>query len=473
VLEDAPTRRHSAEAVTQVIDSLRNRAKGIWVKVTVDRQMAAAAEPIGHRPRRRTASAASDSAEADTTRASSEDGSRIVLLGGFGTGNIGNEASLAVALREFRGRVPGADIVVVCPGPEDVEQRHRVSAVSLSMGSRRFGASLGWRPARITARMIGELARWVSVFRFVRSASMVVVPGTGMLDDYSVGPLEMPYDLLGWSVVTRAARRPFAFVAVGAGPIDNPTSAKAMRFAARLATQVSYRDEISMRFMEAIGRDTSADCVTNDVVFGLVPPRAPAPRLGASSLSIGVGVMTYGGWSGAMTGEVYDRYVALAADMVTRMIRDGHRIRFLVGRASDSIAVEDIIRACLPNGVDRDHLEFRPVEDFEGLLAEIARTDVVIATRYHNLVGALLMDRSAISLSYADKNRALLERFGLGDLSRPLETADATWVLDCLGKLRDGRRNRDRDPAREIRELCRDRTRAEFAELAKLIEVHR
>ena len=228
-----------------------------------------------------------------------------------------------------------------------------------------------------------------------------------------------------------------------------------------------------MRFMEGIGRDTSADCVTNDVVFGLEPPQAPAPRLDGSSLSIGVGVMTYGGWSGARTGEVYDRYVALAAEMLTRMSRDGHRIRFLVGRASDSIAVEDIIRACLSNGVDRDHLEFVPVEDFEGLLAEIGRTDVVIATRYHNLIAALLMDRSTISLSYADKNRALLERFDLGDLSHPLETADATWVLDCLAQLRDERRAGDLETARAVRELCRDRTHAEFAELAKLIEVHR
>jgi polysaccharide pyruvyl transferase WcaK-like protein len=261
-------------------------------------------------------------------------------------------------------------------------------------------------------------------------------------------------------------------VAVGAGPIDNPTSVRAMRLAARLASYVSYRDEISMRFMENIGRDTSADCVTNDLVLGLVPPPAPPPRLDAASLSIGVGVMTYGGWSGAMAGEIYDRYITLAADMVTSMVRDGHRIRFLMGRASDSIAVEDIIRSCRSNGVERDHLEFSPVEDFDGLLAEIGRTDVVIATRYHNLIGALLMDRRTISLSYAEKNRALLERFGLVDLSHPLETADAAWVLDCLDKLRARDRVMD-DEARAMLELCRGQTRAEFAALAKLIEANR
>jgi polysaccharide pyruvyl transferase WcaK-like protein len=411
--------------------------------------------------------------EAATNHVSSKRGPRIVLLGGFGTGNIGNEASLAVALSEFRRLAPGAELVVVCPGPEDVRRRHRVPAVSLHMRPQPLGASLRWRPARLGARVIGELVRWIRVFRFVRTASMVVVPGTGMLDDYSVGPLDMPYDLLGWSAVTRVARRPFAFVAVGAGPIGNPTSARAMRLAARLATSVSYRDEISLQFMEGLGRDTSADRVTNDVVFGLEPPGAPSPRLDVSSLSVGLGVMTYGGWSGAMAGEIYDRYVALLTGVVTRLVGDGHHIRFLVGRASDSIAVEDVIRSCLSNGVDRDHLVFAPVEDFGGLLAEIGSTDVVIATRYHNLIGALLMNRSAISLGYADKNRALLERFGLGGLSHPLETADATWVLDCLGTLRDLRGVEHRGSARETRESCRNRTRREFAELVELIGVQR
>ena len=71
---------------------------------------------------------------------------------------------------------------------------------------------------------------------------MIVVPGTGMLDDFGERWRDMPYHLFRWGLACRMARTPFAFVSIGAGPIHHPLSRWLMRSAAAMARYRSYRD---------------------------------------------------------------------------------------------------------------------------------------------------------------------------------------------------------------------------------------
>ena len=73
------------------------------------------------------------------------------------------------------------------------------------------------------------------------------------------------------------------------------------------------------------------------------------------------------------------------------------------------------------------------------VMAQIAWTDIVVATRYHNVVCALQMGRPVISLGYATKNDALLAATGLGEYCHHVETFDLevlkqqieTMLADC------------------------------------------
>jgi polysaccharide pyruvyl transferase WcaK-like protein len=58
----------------------------------------------------------------------------------------------------------------------------------------------------------------------VRKFDIVVVPGTGILDDFGEPWYAMPYDLFKWSLAAMLGGRPFTFVSVGAGPIQHPLS---------------------------------------------------------------------------------------------------------------------------------------------------------------------------------------------------------------------------------------------------------
>lgn len=72
---------------------------------------------------------------------------------------------------------------------------------------------------------------------------------------------------------------------------------------------------------------------------------------------------------------------------------------------------------------------FEPIASLHELMQQIARTDVVIASRYHNVVCALAMKRPTISLAYASKNDALLLDTGLEAFCHQIESFDPATIL--------------------------------------------
>ncbi len=57
-------------------------------------------------------------------------------------------------------------------------------------------------------------------------------------------------------------------------------------------------------------------------------------------------------------------------------------------------------------------------------MAEMGRAEVVVASRYHNVIAALRVGVPVVSLGYAGKNAVLLERFGLDGLDQPIDSFD-------------------------------------------------
>ncbi len=68
-------------------------------------------------------------------------------------------------------------------------------------------------------------------------------------------------------------------------------------------------------------------------------------------------------------------------------------------------------------------------------MQQIAKTDIVIASRYHNIVCALSMGRPAISLGYAKKNDALLNDTGLSEFSHHIETFNPQLLLSQVDSM--------------------------------------
>ena len=364
----------------------------------------------------------------------------IAFFGLFGVGNLGNEASLRAALIEAAQLMPRTHIVCVCADPDRVTSEHGIDAVPIRMPAS-FARLQRCPPLlRRVVRPLAEVSRWIEPYRFARGVDAVIVPGTGILDDFGNRPRDMPYDIFRWSLVCRLARTPFSLVSVGAGPIAHPVSARLMRRAILLANWCTYRDFVSYRFMRSLGVAPESDSVVPDIVFALPCPSSTRPPLAAGhEIVVGVGVMAYYGWDNDEHEghDIFRTYVRELALLVHGLLERDRRVRLLVGQDSDVVAVEAVLEE-LRNyrSLPRDsELSFTPATSMEQLLSQIADTDAVIATRFHNVVGALMTGRPAISIGYAEKNAELLERVGLGRYSHDVENFSAEAVLADVDEL--------------------------------------
>ncbi len=358
---------------------------------------------------------------------------RIALLGLFGVGNLGNEASLAAALFHVRASRPDAPLVCICAEPADVAVRHGIEAVSLTMTTYHPWQQSTRRLWRLLLRVPVEVQRWVKTYRFLQGVDLIIVPGTGILDDFGVGPMQMPYDLFVWSLLAKLCGTKLRFVSIGAGPIHHPFSRWLMKTAAQAADYRSYRDQISKTFMHEIGLDTSHDSVYPDLVFSLPKPAAATQQPDQATRTVGLGMMAYYGWrNDAETGEqLYQTYIAKLARFTLWLIEKGYNIRILIGESTDQRAVDDLMAAL--GGVSPQTIAERivaePITSLAGLLQQIAATDLVVATRFHNVLCGFMMNKPVVSLGYAQKNDVLMTEMGLGGYCQHIESFDVDQII--------------------------------------------
>ncbi|MFZ1106331.1 MAG: polysaccharide pyruvyl transferase family protein [Hyphomicrobiaceae bacterium] len=361
---------------------------------------------------------------------------RIGLFGLFGSGNIGNDGSLEAMLAFLRSALPDAKLVCVCSGAAKVQREFHIPTI-------RIGGEPATDPIlRVLERLppARKLLQWLRAFRAVRGLDALIVPGTGILDDYGEDFWGIPATLLGWCLAARLRGAKVAFVCVGAGPIDHPVSRLLMKTAARLAHYRSYRDPISKDFMESIGFDTRNDPVCRDIAFRLPLPACTSAAAGESlSLTVGLGVMTYFGWRGDPVGgaAIYDGYLRKITRFTLWLLDGGHRVRILMGEDSDQKAVDDLLKAIAAERPDypRERVVAEPAQSLRELMQQIAETQVVVATRYHNIVCALKLGKPAISIGYAKKNDVLMADMGLGELSQHVERFDVDLLIEQFTRL--------------------------------------
>jgi polysaccharide pyruvyl transferase WcaK-like protein len=350
----------------------------------------------------------------------------VGLFGAFGIGNFGNDGSLEAMLLLLRRIAPEARLLCICGNPAAVKQAFGLDAVPIYYKPR--GSAEG-RAAVLIAKVVGRATLWFHAMRHLRRLRVLIIPGTGLLDDFSVSPIGWPYDLLSWFLLARLMGVKVVLASIGAGPIRHPVSRWLMRSAAQAAHYRSYRDIPSKAFMGSLGFDTCSDAIYPDIAFDLPAPRSAHRRdAGDGPFTIGVGVMAYHGWRNdpARGAEIYAAYLHKITDFVLWLLQGGHVVRVLMGELSDRRAVDDLFRALRTRKPDLADgaVTFAPAQTLHDIMQQMADVDVVVATRYHNVVCALRMRKPTISIGYASKNDALLAEMGLSAFCQHIEDFD-------------------------------------------------
>jgi polysaccharide pyruvyl transferase WcaK-like protein len=149
--------------------------------------------------------------------------------------------------------------------------------------------------------------------------------------------------------------------------------------------------------------------------------------------------MSYSGWYnfGPNGPAIYAAYVEKITEFVLWLLDHSYRVRILIGETSDQRAVDDIlnaVRIARPS-LDQRQIVFEPAHSLHELMGQMVHTDLIVATRFHNVVCALKLGKPTISLGYARKNDVLLADMGLGAFCQHIENLDFAQLVAQFSEL--------------------------------------
>ena len=363
----------------------------------------------------------------------------IALFGHFGSGNVGNDSTLEAALANLQERLPTAKFVCICNGPSWVEQRFRIPALPADRLRSRVESRWLSRARRYFGRsytVLSELAFWIWRPIWFTRIDMFVVVGTGAVDDMAVSrPWHAPYDLYKWCRCAKTGGAEVVFLSVGVGPIVDRRSQYFMLKALRLADRRSYRETAAVDYLNGVGFDTSEDALYPDLVFSLRKPELQVLKARRMSTpTVGLGLISYFGWKhDAVEGApVFEAYISKIKQFARWVLEEGFALRLIVGDWIDQRSVIELtgyIEATLPAEA-RSRLISEPIHDVDDLFTQLSQTDVVVASRFHNVLCAMMVERPVISIGYHDKNLLLMEGMGLGQYCHHIEKFTDEWLVD-------------------------------------------
>lgn len=380
---------------------------------------------------------------------------RVATFGYFGMGNLGNEGSLAAFLDHMRRRHPEIALSCLGAGAQAVQEEHGIPATQLM--SYRTDPRRG--PVSDKVRKLASRFRDAPrMFRLMGGVDVMVVPGTGVLEKKpDVRPWGLPYWLFLATACCRLRGGRVALVCVGADEPPHPLTRGLYRWTVRLSSCASYRDEESREAVRSMGVKGRPGDAFPDLAFALPVPVAAEVQPG----HVVIGVMRYEG-----APEDPDRgpglaltYVEHMSEVIIRLVDSGRTVTLVIGDLGDQGLAQEIadrVVAARPDDA-LTKVAVSKADSLEALMAEMAAAEVVVATRFHNIICALKLGKPTVSLGYADKNEHLMTEFGLGDFSQPVEAFDVDLLLRQIEEVRTRQRS-----VRALMEDTGDRYRTEL-----------
>ncbi|HMJ23992.1 MAG TPA: polysaccharide pyruvyl transferase family protein, partial [Terriglobales bacterium] len=280
-----------------------------------------------------------------------------------------------------------------------------------------------------------ELCRWFETFKTLKAADVLIIPGTGLLTD-AYGLLEWgPYNLFKWSLIAKVCRCKLLFVSVGAGPVYSTLGKYFVKSALSFADFRSYRDNATLDHLKGIGFATNSDRIYPDLVFSLPEAMLPHDRGRRSKRSIvGLGLMLHAAMYRTVGPDsvAYSAYLECLVAFVRWLLARDYDVRLLIGEVSDSGA-SDEFKSLLKTSLgtyDEGRIIDQPALSVEQLLPQIAATDIVVATRFHNILLALVLNKPVISISFHHKCASLMAEMGLSEYCQDINHMNAARLIE-------------------------------------------
>ncbi|MGW8567306.1 polysaccharide pyruvyl transferase family protein [Isoptericola sp. NPDC055881] len=375
----------------------------------------------------------------------------MALLGQFGIGNLGNEASLDAVLGYLGDE---AAVTIVTERPELVAAARELPARALTDPRARRG---GWRGAVAKVRDVG----WA--WRTVGAVDAVVVPGTGVLEGASVKATAIPLTLAVHASCARLRGRPLHALSIGVDEGGGRLTRLLFRVFLRCASTLTVRDQGSAAHVASIAGsrpEVVPDLVLGTPVVADVRPVDPARR------TVGFGVIDTNGVGTVEAAWERGAHLDRSVRIVRGLVQAGADVRIVGGAAQDDAIAGEIARTV----ADPRVVAVR-ADDMAELDRRLAGCAVLVAARYHNLVAAVRASVPAVSIGYASKQTWLMEAVGAEDRAHDVAHVDPDAVVRQVVRLLDddGERARARTASQAWVEQAQDLVDAQASRLRRAL----
>jgi len=406
----------------------------------------------------------------------------FIFFGGFGLGNFGNEITLQAILYHLRHLLPDVEIRCICTDAWVTATTHNIIAVPISRT-----AAKSWRPHNRLARvfrsvfvgMPRELYLWLEALMTLKRTDFLIIPGTGLLTDAYGLRNWGPYGLFKWSLVAKIRGCKVLFVSVGAGPVDSRLGRWLVKSTLALADFRSYRDNETKEYLSSIGAAAASDRVYPDLAFSIADEITPKSAIqGRRRPVVGLGLMLYHGKlsSDKQRQSTYTAYLEELMLFAKWLLERDYDIRLLIGELSDKPVITEF-KTLLKDRLevfDEDRIMDDPVLSVEDLLAQLAETDAVVATRFHNVLLALALNKPVISISFHQKCTSLIQDMGLKEYCQDIRHLNADKLIEqfCqMEKNADTLKQMIREKVAQYREALDEQYKLIFNDLLPAREV--
>ncbi len=371
--------------------------------------------------------------------------SRIALLSPpIGNGNLGDEAIVAAVIQNIRRRLPNATIYALSPHPDDTRIRHGIEAYPIAQAGSRASVQVTEAPRetpawmrvkavlkrfplvykilktihaviRIVIALLREIQFLAASLKRLKGTDLLIMTGSGAFCDHFGGSFDYPYTIFKWSLLAKTRGIPVAFPSVGAGPLFSPLSRFLVRVSLRVGSYRSVREVTSKQIFDKFGLP-GANLVLPDLAYSLeitVPP--PQPR--SYPLVVGINAFPHADprfWPEPNPTE-YQAYVTCLAFFTSWLIKNKYRVLFFPTQIRADVPVFHDVKSLISYDATTDLSQWllEPIiQDVPDLISALARTDIVVATRFHGILLAFLLNRPVVAISNHHKMTDLMRSMG-------------------------------------------------------------
>lgn len=375
----------------------------------------------------------------------------IALLGHYGIGNIGNDATLKSAMMDFKKAVPDCTISVISSNPTITSYDFQVPVFPLTSRfgrkliicekllddnsklltkhsqslTRNFAKSIKplvrmVRSARYVVKMsraiYKESPHIVNTFRYLATVDALVICGTGQLQDRSGGPWVHPYSRFKWAFLSRLRGKKVIILSVGAVPAKTKVGKFFLSRILKHADYISCRDEYSQSACR-VNKQRFQPLVYPDIVFNHPAEKNSTNCCLEKQKIIGINTMPL--YLEKMVKqslqEKYNNYIVILAETIVRLHRNNWKIG-LFNADTDDIEVMHDLKKVISERYSPElskTIYSYPCKNIAELIPVIHNFDVVVAARFHGILISTLCEKPTIGIADEEKQRDFFKAEGL------------------------------------------------------------